>query len=131
MTESDPAGITLICPDKAPKSIKVQKPIHILHLPPSCSTKSQHFHLPPCYENYQMMINMSLNTANLKHNEHFITRVLSVATFGGPLNKTQLHKLADVPPFPVGHLYKHMIDHSRPILPFNLADESIEDTTSI
>ena len=64
-TELDLAGITVICPDQAPKSIKVQKPIHILYLPPACSATSQHFHIPPGYENDQMMINISLNTANL------------------------------------------------------------------
>ena len=64
-TELDPAGVTLICPDQAPKSISIWKPVHVLHLPPSCSAISQHFHLPPHYENHQMMINISLNTANL------------------------------------------------------------------
>ena len=39
-----------------------------------------------------------------------------------------LHKLADVPIVSVTHLYKHMINSNRPILLFNLADESIEDT---
>ena len=52
VTESDPAGIILICPDQAPKLIKVQKPIHVLHLPPACSAMSWHFHLPPCFENH-------------------------------------------------------------------------------
>ena len=46
-------------------------------------------------------------------------------------NKTQLHKLADMPTVPVAHLYKHMIKHNRPILPFNLTDESVDDTASI
>ena len=36
-TESDSKRITLIYPDQAPKSITVQKPIHVLHLPPACS----------------------------------------------------------------------------------------------
>ena len=40
MTESDLEGITLICPDQVPKSIKVQKPIHILFLPPAWSATS-------------------------------------------------------------------------------------------
>ena len=46
-------------------------------------------------------------------------------------NKTQLHKLAHVPTVPVSHLWKHMINNNGPILPFNLADESIDDTASI
>ena len=65
-TKSDPVGITLICPDKAPKSIKLQKSFHVLHLPPACSATSWHFHLLPHYGNYQTMI----NTAN-------VTRLLS------------------------------------------------------
>ena len=67
-TKSDPAGITLICPDKAPKSVKVGKSIHsihVFHLPPACSAMSWHFHLPPHYENHYQMINISLNTPNL------------------------------------------------------------------
>ena len=64
-TELNPAGIMLIYPDKAPKSIKVEKPIHVLCLSPACSARSQHFHLPPYYENHEMTINISFNTANL------------------------------------------------------------------
>ena len=37
-------GITLICPEVATRSITLQKPIHILHLPPTCSTTSPYFH---------------------------------------------------------------------------------------
>ena len=37
----------------------------------------------------------------------------------------------DVPTIPVANLYKHMIDNNRPILPFQLADESVDDTASI
>ena len=47
------------------------------------------------------------------------------------LNRTKLHKLADIPTVPVAYLYKCMIDNNGPILPFNLADESIDDTASI
>ena len=72
-TELDWEGIMCICPDQAPKSIKVQKPIRVLCLPPACSATSQHFHLPPHFENHQMTINISLNTANLKTMNIFIT----------------------------------------------------------
>ena len=126
-----PTGMTLICPDKVPKSMKVEKPIHVLHLPPVCIATSQYFHLQPCYENHQMMINISLNTTNLN------TMKISPLEFWVWQHledhwcKTQLHKVADVPTLPVAHLYKHMIDHNGPILPFNLAYESIDDTASI
>ena len=130
MTEVDSEGITQICPDQAPKSIKVQKPIHILHLPPACSATSQHFHLPPCYENHQLMIIISLNTANLNAMNISSPEFWVWQHFEDHWNKTQLHKLADVPTVPVAHLYKHMINNIGPIHPFNLADESVDDTGS-
>ena len=40
--ESGSERITLICPSQAPTSNKVQRPIHVLHLPPTCSATSQH-----------------------------------------------------------------------------------------
>ena len=58
-------GITLICPEVATRSITLGKPILILCLPPTCSTTSPHFHLPPPYETQALTVNISLNTANL------------------------------------------------------------------
>ena len=121
-TESDPVGSTLICPDQAPKLTKVQKLIHVLHLPPACSATSQHFHLPPRYKNYQMTINISLNTANLNTMNTSSSDFQVWWHLEDYWNKTQLHKLADVYTVPVAHLYKHMIDNNGPILLFNLAD---------
>ena len=53
-TTLESTGITLTCPDEAPRFVKTKTPIHILHLPPACSATSQHFHLPPHYENHQL-----------------------------------------------------------------------------
>ena len=39
-------AITLICPGETTKFITVKKPIHILQLPPACSTTSPNIHLP-------------------------------------------------------------------------------------
>ena len=64
-TELDSEGVTLICTIQVPKSIKVQKPIHVLCLPPAWSATSKHFHLPSCYDHHQIMINISLLTDNL------------------------------------------------------------------
>ena len=130
-TKSNPAEVTLICPDQAPKSIKVQPPIHVLCLPPACSATSQYFHLPPCYENDQLMINISLNTTNLNAVNISSPEFWVWQHLEDHWNKTQLHKLADVPTVLVAHLYKHMIDNNRPILLFNLADKSIDDTGSM
>ena len=57
--------ITLIFPGKTTKFITVQKPIHILWLPPTCSATSQHLHLPPWYEHPKLAINIYLAMANL------------------------------------------------------------------
>ena len=46
-------------------------------------------------------------------------------------NKTQLHKLTNIPTVPVAQFYKHMVNNNIPILPFQLADEAIDDTGSI
>ena len=130
-TKSDPAGIILICPDKAPKFIKLQKPFYAFHLPPACSATSLHFHLPPRYKNHQMMINISLNAANLNMMNISSLEFLVWQHLEDHWNQTQLCKLADVPGVPVAHLYKHVIDNSGHILLFNLADESVDDPAPI
>ena len=102
-TESDSKGITLICPDQASKSITVQKPIHVLCLLPACSATSQHFHLPPHCKNHQMMINISLNMATLNAVNISSPELWVWQHLEDYWNKTQLHKLADVPIVPVAH----------------------------
>ena len=78
-----------------------------------------------------MMISILLNTANLNAVNISSPEFLVWQHLEDHWNKTQLHKLVDVPIVPVSHLYKHIINNSRPFLPFDLADESIEDTGSI
>ena len=46
-------------------------------------------------------------------------------------NKTQLHKLGDVPTVPVAFLSKHIINNYRSIISFDLSDESVDDRASI
>ena len=57
--------ITLICPEETSKLITIQKPIHILCLPPACSATMPNFHLPPHHENSALEVNISLDMANL------------------------------------------------------------------
>ena len=128
-TRLDHAGVTLICLDQVPKSIKIHQPLQVLHLPLACSATSQHLHLPPHYKNHQMTINTSLNTANLNAVNISSPEFWVWQHLEDHWNKTQLHELADVPTAPVAHLY--MIDNNIPILPFNLTDESINDKGSI
>ena len=66
MPLSAPAStITLICPGKATMFIKVEKPIHILTVPTTCSTSSSTFHLSPRYQTPHLEVNISLDIANL------------------------------------------------------------------
>ena len=58
-------GIMFSYPKETPRFIKTQTLIHIFPLPPACSATPQHFHLPPCYENHELTIQISLNTVNL------------------------------------------------------------------
>ena len=120
----------LICLEVAPRFIKTQTPIHILQLPPACSTTS-HFHLPPHFETHKVTINISLNTAN------FNVMNISSAEFRiwqhleDHCNETQLHHLINIPSVPIDQLYKHMVSSNGPITPFMSTDESKDDTTSI
>ena len=57
--------MTLICPEKPMETIPIQKPIHILKLPTTCSATSSNFYLPPRYETPTLDVNISLNMANL------------------------------------------------------------------
>ena len=58
-------AITLICPGETLKFVTIQKPIHILQLPPACSATMPNFHLPPHYKNSALEVNISLDMANL------------------------------------------------------------------
>ena len=57
--------VTVICPTKPATSIHISPPIHILKLEPACSATSQHFHLPPKYEDTHITMNFSIYNANL------------------------------------------------------------------
>ena len=124
-------GIMLICPEEAPQFIKTETPIHILWLPPACSTTSQHFHLPPCSETHEPTFNISLNTANLN--------VINISSpefriwqhLEDHWNGTQLHHLVKILSVPIDQLFKLMVSSNGPITPFISTDESIGGTVSI
>ena len=124
-------GIMMICPEEAPRFIRTQTPIHILHLPPACSATSQHFHLPPDYETHELPIKISLNIVNLN--------VINISSpefkiwqhLEDHWNGNQLHHLVNMPSVPIDQLNKHMINSNKPITPFMSTDESSDDTASI
>ena len=57
--------VTVICPTRPATSIHISLPIHVLKLEPTCSVASQHFHLPPKYEDTHITMNLSTYNANL------------------------------------------------------------------
>ena len=129
---STPAStITLICPGKAMAFIKVEKPIHILRIPPACSTTFSHFHLCPTYQNSNLEVNISLDTANLNMinisslNYHVWQQLMDQR------NETQLQHLATIPLIPVSTIYQHIISGTQHLIPFKSANELTGDTDSI
>ena len=78
-----------------------------------------------------MDVNISINMANL----HMInTSALDFCIWQHLRNnrsETQLQHLTTIPPIPVHKIYQHMINSTQPIMPFDMDDESTEDTDSI
>ena len=93
--------VTVICPTKPAMSIHISPPIHILRLEPTCSVTSQHFHLPPKYEDTHIMMNLSIYNANLDIIN--ISSALFRITQHIPSMQQQetLERLAALPPVPI------------------------------
>ena len=54
-----------------------------------------------------------------------------MATFERPLEQDTAAKMAAIPTIPVAHLYKHMINNNRHVMPFRLCDELVDDKASV
>ena len=93
--------VTVICPTRPATSIHISLPIHILRLEPACSATSQHFHLPPKYEDTHVTMNLSIYNANLDIIDissalfRITKHILSVQ------QQEMLEKLAALPPVPI------------------------------
>ena len=123
--------VTLICPGETSKSTTIKKPIHILWLPPACSTTFPNFHLPPHYENSTLEINISLDMANLH-----MTNMSSVdfhvwQHLEKHWTESQLQHLTSMSSVPVDQLYRHMVSGIQHITPFTSPEESTGDTVLI
>ena len=57
--------VTVICPTRPTMSVQISPPIHVLRLEPACSATSQHFYLPPKYEDTHVTMNLSIYNTNL------------------------------------------------------------------
>ena len=93
--------VTVICSTRPTTLIHISLPIHILRLEPTCSVTSQHFYLPPKYEDTHVMMNLSIYNANLDIIN--ISSALFRITQHIPSVQQQetLEKLAALPPVPI------------------------------
>ena len=121
----------LICPEKAIETIIIGKPVHVLKVPMACSATSSNFYLPPWYETLNLDVNVSINMANL----HMIN--ISALDFciwqhlRNNKSEMEVQHLTTIPFIPVHKIYQHMINSTQPIMPFDMDDESTENTDSI
>ena len=92
--------VTVICPTKPAASIHISPPIHILKLGPTCSATSQHFHLPPKYEDTHVTMNFSIYNANLDIID-ISSSSFRIAQHIPSVQQEMLEKLAALPPVPI------------------------------
>ena len=93
--------VTVICPTKPAMSIHISTPIHILRLEPTCSTTSQHFHLPPKYEDTHIMMNLSIYNVNLDIINISSTLFRITQHILSVQQQETLERLAALPPVPI------------------------------
>ena len=111
----------------------MRKPVNILrlHYLWAWSATSPNFYLPPRYETSNLDVNVSLNMANL----HMINITLLdfhiLQHLRDNRSEIQLQHLTSIPSIPVHKIYQHMISGTQHIIPFDMNDESTEDTASI
>ena len=93
--------VTVICPTRPATSIHISPPIHVLRLESACSVTSQHFHLPPKYEDTHVTMNLSIYNANLDITN--ISSALFRITQHIPSVQQQemLERIAALPPVPI------------------------------
>ena len=123
-------AITLICPGETSKFITIQRPIHILCLPPACNATLPNFYLPPHYENSALEVNISLNMESLNMINISSVDFCIWQHLEKHQNESQLQHLASILSVPVEQLYRHMAKGIQHIAPFTSSEESTGDTNS-
>ena len=106
-----------ICPNKATSRVPLQQPYHILRLSPACSATSRYFSLPPHYNYHILMMNVSLDTANIYAINISTPDFRICQHFNSNWITPYLQKLTNVAEVPVTQLYKHMFNTSEPTHP--------------
>ena len=123
--------IMLICPEKSHRNHHHKKTCTCPEITTACGAASSNYYLPPRYETPNLGVNVSLNMANL----HMIN--ISALDFciwqnlGNNRNEMQLQHLTTIPSIPVHTIYQHIINSTQQIMPFDMDDESTEDTDLI
>ena len=103
------APVTVICPTKPTMSVQISPPINVLRLEPACSATSQHFHLPPKYEDTHMMMNLSIYNANLDI-INILSALFRIAQHIPSVQQQDtLEKLAPLPPVPIKRITKELM----------------------
>ena len=102
-------AVTVICPTKPFMSVRISPPIHVLRLEPACSATSQHFHLPPKYEDTHMMMNLSIYNANLDIINILSTLFRITQHIPSLQQQEMLEKLAALPPVPIKRITKELM----------------------
>ena len=93
--------VTVICPTRPATLIHISPPIHVLKLEPACSVTSQHFHLPPKYEETHVTLNLSIYNANLDV-INISSALFRITQHIPPVQQQEtLEKLAALPPVPI------------------------------
>ena len=115
--------VTKICPDEATSTEHPQQPFHILRLSPANSSTTRYFHLSLHYEDHSMVMNVSLDTADINAVNISTLDFRIWQHFSSNWTPPHLQKLTNVPEVPVTQLYSGMINTSEPIHSFTIKDD--------
>ena len=102
--------VTIICPTKPTATTHITPPIHVLRLEPACSATSQHFHLPPKYEDIHVTMNLSLYKANLDTINISSSLFRITQHLPSVQQEETLGKLAALPPVPIRRITEELME---------------------
>ena len=94
----------------------------------ACSATSAHFYLPPRYETPILIVNVSLDRANLQTVNITALHFHVWQHMGRNDSETQLQHLATLPSIPVHKVYQHLLNSSSHLTPFNMKLSEDMDT---
>ena len=98
---------------------------------PSMQCHITAFYLPQRYESHEVIINISLNTANLNAVNISALEFRIWQHLEAHWNRMSLQHLANIPSVPLDELYKKMFTNNGHVNPFLSTDESTGETFSV